>query len=237
MTDGTTFIQPAAHDPAEVTPSSDQVVQQRLAAKDAFISQLQEEAAGLRAALSAKDVEVEAQRLLREAQIAANPAPVPAGATPAPKDPATPLNEDELVERVIKAQEERVATQRAAVNASAVSARLMDLYGSSDAVNKLVADRAAELGVSVPYLQETAAQSPNAFYELMKLETAPKSSPAPRGEVNATALQTHAPGVKEGTNAYYEKLRLEIGDVAYYKPAIQQQRFKDAKRLGDAFFS
>lgn len=233
MTDG--FITPTAEPPA-VTPAPDQVIQERLANKDAFINQLQEELAGVRDALAAKDVEVEAQRLLREAREAANPAPS-REAKPASPEPAKPLNEDELVERVIKAQEQRVATQRAAVNTQAVSDRLLELYGSTDAVNKLVADRAAELSVSIEYLQDTAAKSPSAFYELMKLTTAPKQTAAPRGDVNAVALQTHAPGVKEGTNAYYEKLRLEIGDVAYYKPNIQQQRFKDAKRLGEAFFT
>lgn len=233
MTDG--FITPPA-DSTVATPTQDQVIQERLANKDAFINQLQEEAAGLREALAAKDVEVEAQRLLREAREAANPAP-PREAKPASQEPAKPLNEDELVERVIKAQAQRVASERAAANAKAVSGRLIELYGSTETVNKLVADRAVELNVSIEYLQETAAKSPNAFYELMKLETAPKQAAAPRGDVNAVALQTHAPGVKEGTNAYYEKLRLEIGDIAYYKPNIQQQRFKDAKRLGDAFFS
>lgn len=233
MTDG--FITPTA-DSVAATPALDPVIQERLANKDAFINQLQEEAAGLRDALAAKDVEVEAQRLLREAREAANPAPS-REATPASPEPAKPLNEDELVERVIKAQEQKAATQRAAANRQAVSEHLMSLFGSTGAVNKLVADRATALGVSIEYLQDTAAKSPNAFYELMKLETAPKQTAAPRGDVNAVALQTHAPGVKEGTNAYYEKLRLEIGDIAYYKPQIQQQRFKDAKRLGDAFFT
>jgi 23S rRNA G2069 N7-methylase RlmK/C1962 C5-methylase RlmI len=231
MTDG--FITPPV-EPEAVTPPDP--VQERLANKDAFINQLQEELAGVREALKAKDVEVEAQRLLREAREAANPAP-PKEATPASKEPAKPLNEDELVERVIKAQEQRVATARAEANAKAVGERLVELYGSPDAVNKLVADRATELGVSVQYLQDTASKSPNAFYELMKLETAPKQAAAPRGDVNPAALTNHAPGVKEGSNAYYEKLRLQIGDVAYYKPKIQQQRFKDAQRLGDAFFT
>jgi hypothetical protein len=230
MTDG--FITPATEPVA--TPTPDQVIQERLANKDAFINQLQEELAGVRDALAAKDVEVEAQRLLREAREAANPAPA-REATPASREPAKPLNEDELVERVIKAQEQRVAAERSQANAKAVGARLVELYGSPDAANKLVADRAAELGVSIAYLQETASKSPNAFYELMKLQTAPKQAAAPHGNVNAAALQNHAPGAKEGTAAYYEQLRLQIGDIAYYKPKIQQQRMKDAFRLGDAF--
>ena len=232
MTDG--FITPADSPP--VTPAPDQVLQERLANKDAFINQLQEELAGVRDALAAKDVEVEAQRLLREAREAANPAPS-REATPASREPAKPLDEDQLVERVIKAQEQRVAAERSQANAKAVGERLVELYGSPDAANKLVADRAAELGVSIVYLQETASKSPNAFYELMKLETAPKQSPAPRGDINPVALQTHAPGVKEGTAAYYEKLRLEIGDTNFYKPKIQQARFKDAQRLGNAFYT
>jgi len=231
MTDG--FITPSADQTPPVTPDDKD---QRLQAKDAFINQLQEETAALRDALAAKDVEVEAQRLLREAREAANPPPSPA-AKPAAGEPAKPLTEDELVERVIKAQEQRVATERSQANAKAVGERLVELYGTPDAANKLVADRAAELGVSIEYMQHTAAKSPNAFYELMKLETAPKAAPAPHGDVNTAALQTHAPGVKEGTSAYYEQLRLKIGDVEFYKPKIQQARFKDAQRLGDAFYT
>lgn len=231
MTDG--FI------PSQTPPAGDPQPDgqpDRLAAKDAFINQLQDELAGMREALQAKDVEVEAQRILREAREAANP-PTPKEATPASKEPASPPDEDALVERVIKAQEARIAEQRAQTNGQAVADRLMELYGSQEAINKIVADRAAELGVGIQFLKDAAAKSPNAFYDLMKLETAPKQSPAPRGDINPAALQTHAPGVKEGTNAYYEKLRLEIGDIAYYKPKIQQQRFKDAQRLGDAFFT
>jgi hypothetical protein len=228
MTDGFISTPPAGDPPAED--------QSRLAAKDAFIETLKEELAGMREALAAKDIEVEAQRLLREAREAANP-PTSQEAKPAAREPASPPNEDALVERVIKAQEERIARERATTNGRAVAERLMELYGSEEAVNKIVADRAAELGVGIQFLQDAAAKSPNAFYDLMKLETAPKQSPAPRGEINPAALQNHAPGVKEGTNAYYEQMRRQIGDVAYYKPKIQQQRFKDAQRLGEAFFT
>ena len=228
MTDGFISTPPAGDPPAED--------QSRLAAKDAFIETLKEELAGMRDALAAKDIEVEAQRLLREAREAANP-PTPQEAKPAAREPASPPNEDALVERVIKAQEERIARERATTNGRAVAERLIELSGSEEAVNKIVADRAAELGVGIQFLQDAASKSPNAFYDLMKLETAPKQSLAPRGDINPAALQNHAPGVKEGTNAYYEQMRRQIGDVAYYKPNIQQQRFKDAQRLGNAFFT
>lgn len=231
MTDG--FIPSQATPPAG-DPAPDG--QDRLAAKDAFINQLQTELAELRVSQEAMAVEVEAQRLLREAREAANPAPSRV-ATPAPQEPANPLDEDALVERVIKAQQDRVAQERAATNGQMVVERLLSVYGSEEAVNTAVATRASELGVGVQFLQDAAAKSPSAFYDLMKLEAAPRQSPAPRGDLNTVALQTHAPGVKEGTAAYYEQMRREIGDVAFYKPKVQQQRFKDAQRLGDAFYN
>ena len=231
MTDGVFAEAPLAPAPVD----NDALVAKRLEDSQAFIKQLETENAEMRAAITKAEAEREAQRIIEEARKAAAPAPS-REATPASSEPAKPLNEDELVERVLKAQTERQAQATEQANAKAASDRLVELYGTEEAANKVVLARAAELGVSPAFLLSTAKQSPSAFFDLMKLETAPKPVAAPRNDVNTAALATHAPGVKEGTNAYYEQLRKQIGDAAYYTPKIQQQRFADAKRLGDAFF-
>lgn len=226
MTDG--VFKEAAPDAGVDDNQLDPVVMKRLNDKDAYIAQLEREAQEKVEALREKEVELEAARILREAQRTANPAPSPE-AKPAAVEPAKSLNEDELVERVMKAQEQRTAEAKAVANAQTVVEHLTELYGSETAANKIVNDRAKELGVGVDFLLSTAKQSPTAFYDLMKLETAPKHSPAPKGDLNPAALKTHAPGVKAGTPEYYEALRKEIGDAAFFTPKIQQQRFKDMK--------
>lgn len=217
------------------TPEIDPNIAKRLEDKDAFIAQLQAETAEMRAELERK---AQLEEMLEEARRNAAKPPErnpDEGKQPAPES-HKPLNEDELVERVLKAQEARTQEQRAQANVDQAAARLIELYGSEEAAAKVVADRASELNIGVKFLMDTAKQSPEAFYELMKLQTAPKQAPAPTSNVNTAALAAHAPGVKEGTNAYYEKLRNELG-AAFYTPKIQNQRMKDRIRLGDAFYT
>lgn len=220
---------------APKTPEIDPAIAKRLEDKDAYIAQLQGETAEMRAELSRK---ANLEEMLEEARRnAAKPPERPAdeGKQPA-SEPHKPLNEDELVERVIKAQEARTQEHQAKANVDLAAARLIELFGTEEAAAKVVADRASELNIGVKFLMDTAKQSPEAFYELMKLQTAPKQALAPNSNVNAAALAAHAPGVKEGTHAYYEKLRSELGS-AFYTPKIQNQRMKDRVRLGDAFYT
>lgn len=231
MTDGVFNAEPPAGD-QPVTPDN-AALESRLQAKDAYISQLERETAEMRAELARKEA---AERILEEARKAAINPPPSVEAKPAATEPAKPIDEADLVERVLKAQSERQLEATRAANARTVADKLVEIHGTEDAANKYVRARAQELGVGVEFLLDTAKQSPNAFYELVKIDLAPTQQPAPRGDVNAAALKTNAPGVKEGTNAWYEKLRDEIGPTAFYTPKIQQQRMRDAQRLGDAFF-
>lgn len=233
MTNGV-FKDDAAPAP-EPTPEIDPNIAKRLEDKDAFIAQLQAETAEMRAELARKAA---LEDMLEEARRnAAKPPERPdgEGKQPAP-EPQKPLNEDELVERVLKAQEAKTQEAKAKANVDAAAARLIELFGTEEAAAKIVADRASELGIGVKFLMDTAKQSPDAFYKLMELQTAPKQAPAPNSNVNPQALALHASGVKEGTNAYYEKLRQDMG-AAFYTPKIQQQRMKDRIRLGDAFYA
>ena len=231
MTDGVFNDAPPVVAPVDQLP--DAALQKRFDDSQAYIKQLETEAAEQREAIRAREVSAEAERLLAEARRTATPPPS-REATPASQEPARPLSEDELVERVLKAQAERQAVSVQAANAKAVAEHLTELYGSEQAANKIVNDRAQELGVGVDFLLSTAKQSPTAFYDLMKLQTAPRQEAAPRGDVNPAALKTNAPGVKPGTPEYYEQLRLELGNAAFFTPKIQQQRFKDMQALAAA---
>lgn len=210
------------------------LLEKRLADKDAFIAQLQDENKGLRElSQNAKTV----QEILEEARKTAAPAPVaPEPAKPAETDKPQGIDPDELVERVEKALAAKTAEQTATANAKAVNDFLIEKFGTVEAASKAVADRAAELNLDVKDLLETAKKSPNAFYELVKVE-GPKQMQAPRSEVRTEALGQHSSGPKEGTNAWYEQMRQQIGNEKFYSPKIQNQRFKDAQRLGSAFYN
>lgn len=226
MTDGVFNNEP----PAENTPADPQIdpaIQKRLMDKDAFIEQLERENAEMREAVRQAELDREAKRVLEEARKAATPPPS-REAPQAAQEPAKSVDPDELVERVLEAQEKRTAAAQAKANAQAAADKLVELFGTEDAANKVVRERAAELGVGTDFLLSTAQRSPAAFFELMKIDEAPKNAPAPRNDVNPAALKNHAPGaVKPGTPEYYEQLRKEIGNTAFYTPKIQQQRFKD----------
>lgn len=224
MTDGV-FKEAAPAVETPITPVVDNsAFEARLQAKDTFIAQLERENAEMRAEV-AQAAQVE--QLLREArEKAANPAPAPE-AKPASAGPANPLNEDELVDRVLKAQEQRNAQASAKANAQSVVNRMTELYGSFEAAEKIVQARASELEVDVNYLMSTASQSPKAFFDLMKLETAPKPQAAPRNDINTAALASHAPGVKPGTPEFWEAEKTRLGLTAFYTPKIQQARMKD----------
>lgn len=233
MTDGV-FTPPAP--PATEPPATPDlsVLSQRLNDKDAFIEQLKAENAALReASENAKTV----QEILEEARKTAAPAPVaPEPAKPAATEKPQGLDPDDLVERVEKALAAKAANQSATANAKVVNDFLIEKFGTVEAASKAVADRAAELNLDVQDLLETAKKSPNAFYELVKVE-GPKQMQAPRSEFRTEGLAQHGSGPKEGTNAYYEQLRQELGDIKFFSPKIQNQRMKDARRLGDAFFA
>lgn len=216
--------------PAEAAPDPSGDFEKRLADKDGFIGQLQTETAEMREAIKKLEAELEAKRLIEEARNRTLTPEPPEAAKPAAPAPASPPSEDELVERVLKAQEQRTAEAQARANVQSVSDHLVELYGSQEAATKVVTQRASELGVGVDFLLSTARQSTKAFYDLMKLETAPKQERAPNTSLNAAALQANAPGVaKPGTPEYYEQLRKEKGDAYFYTPKVQQQRMKDMK--------
>lgn len=229
MTNGVFNNEPVVDEPADQQDGVD--YKKRYEDSQAFIAQLKQETAEMREVVRQKEIEAEAQRILEEAQRkAASTPPAPQEATPASREPAkSEITPEDLVERVLEEQQNRAAKAQAEANALAATERLVDVYGTEQAANKAVRERAQALGVGVEFLLQAAQKSPIAFYELMELEkAAPINQPAPRSDVNTAALKNHAPGaVKPGTPEYYDALRKEIGDVEFYKPKIQQQRMKD----------
>lgn len=154
-----------------------------------------------------------------------------------PQEAGQRANEQDLVERIREVNRQDRAQEKLNTNLEAATERLIDTFGNADAAKEKVQARAKELGVSVKFLMDSAAQSPAAFYATMELERAPRPTGAPRSDVNTGALSAQAAGgqAKPGTYAYYEDLR-KTNPKLYNRPAVQLEMHKAAMENPDGFF-
>lgn len=237
MTDGIFNDEPAHQEPqveSQQTPGEDiEVLKKRLMDKDAFIEKLQKENEEAREAALRK---MEADAILEEARRKAAEAPKrdDREGTPPAQGSQPSFDVDEVAKRVSELQAKKTAEERSQANLKEAEAKLVEVLGSPDAAKAAVAKRAEELGVGPQFLADAARKSPAAFFQLLELKTTHNQAPAPRGQVNTHALGI-ASTAKEGTNAYYEKIRKE-DPKRYFSSSVQRQRFEDAKRLGAAFW-
>lgn len=187
---------------------------------DAFIEHLKTEAAELREALN---VQLDTRDVLERARtpktVETPPVTTP---TPAP----TTSNED-LATRIKEALASQSREAQAKANANEVRQKLLDVFGDQTKAEEVMTRRAAELGVSLGFLQEVAVTSPKAFYAQLGLDGTSKSSvPSPsRSDVTPTAFTGGGP--KTGTYAWYEALR-KSDPKAYFDQKTQVQMHKDA---------
>ena len=145
-------------------------------------------------------------------------------------------NEQDLVERIREVNRQDRAAEKQAANLATATDRLVEVFGDADAAKARVKARAAELGVSVKFLMDSASQSPAAFFATMELDRAPRSAPAPRSDVNSAALNTQTSGTaKPGTYAYFEEIR-KTNKRLYDSPKVQLEMHKAALENPETFF-
>lgn len=155
------------------------------------------------------------------------------------KQPEQRAPEVDLETRIRETLAKTNREQTLARNVNEVSTKLVEVYGTPEKANQVVKARAQELGVSLDFLMESAAQSPKAFYAQIGMDSAPRQAPAiTTGHVNPSALSAANPQgqAQPGTYKYYEQLR-QTNPKLYNKPATQLQMHKDAMERGDSFFA
>lgn len=135
---------------------------------------------------------------------------------------------ESLVEETIRKREQQQTAQQ---NLSQVQETLSQAYGTE--ANKVVQERAKELGMSLDRLQEIATESPSAFMRLIGDAPAVENNPAPKSSVNTTAAFNQS---NERNWSYYQNLR-RTNSKQYYSPKVQNQLVQDRQRLGDRFYS
>ena len=134
-----------------------------------------------------------------------------------------------LVEEALKARE---AKQTASQNIAQVDSALTEKFGTDAA--KVVADKAATLGMSLERLQSIAAESPSAFLTLVgEAPIAPQHS-APKSSVN-TVSESFSGAGRKGFG-YYQDMRRN-NPTQYYTPSMQREMIAARDKMGSDFFN
>tara|TARA_R110002012_G_scaffold319825_1_gene541483 strand:+ start:12174 stop:12884 length:711 start_codon:yes stop_codon:yes gene_type:complete len=136
-----------------------------------------------------------------------------------------PEDIESLVNKTLLAREHQSKLE---ANIASVNVVLDKEYGTE--AEAKVLEVASNLGMSKDNLQKLAAESPDAFLQLMgkKREASPT---IPSSEVNTSNLNPN-----QRDFAYYNKLRKE-SPKSFSSPSIQRQMMEDKAKLGDKFFT
>lgn len=156
---------------------------------------------------------------------------------PPPPQSGQGQSEVDLEQRIRNTLEQTDREKRVATNVNEVSQKLVDVYGTPEKANEVVKQKAAELGVSIQFLMDSAAQSPKAFYAQIGLNEGNRHAASINGKVNPEALANLNPSRAgaPGTYAFYEQMRQENPKM-YNSPRVQLQMHKEAMEKGEAFF-
>ena len=203
-------------------------------AGDTYINQLKDELSGLRGELdkrlTAEDMVQEIKREREELK-----------ANQSATENTTPqYNEEAVTELISKTFDQREGMKVSEANISLVDTKMKALYGT-DKAQDVVASKAKEMNVSVQWLQDAAAQSPTAFFNIMGVSTEGSKTVTPSATVSTTTNtaaveQMNASNVQVDTWKSFEELR-KSNPRAYWKPEVQQKLFKARTEKGESFYN
>jgi hypothetical protein len=139
-----------------------------------------------------------------------------------------PAKIEELLEQKLSAREQLRLEE---ANYKMVESKLTEYYGSD--YQRALKQQVDNLGLDKQFVNELARKHPQVLFRTLGLD-APKRDNDFQAPITSSQRQDpFAPKTKR-TNAYYQKLRKEQPDI-YRSPKIQDQMYKDALELGDAF--
>lgn len=198
---------------------------------DQFIARLQSEQEELRKELSTRMTLEEFWEKTHQ-----NPKTNEEQGTPPPGEPKAQSNaptKEEIAE-LVRQQLSEVTTQSQKVrNVEFVKQELTKTFGPN--FSEKLRQRAEELGSSIEFLGSMAETQPKAFLTLMTggvVHTTPPQHDAPP----RTQVRTEGPSPKMGkTFKDFERMRRE-NPTLYWQASTQQEIFKAAKELGEAFY-
>lgn len=154
-----------------------------------------------------------------------------------PREPVS-TNTDTLtpeqLERILdQKMAQRDASRVAENNRSAVRQKLKEVYGEQFPAK--LRQEAAKLGIGEAFLDEVATKSPEAFYQLLGLNstrTPVRDIAPPQSE-----RTTFTPAATGRDYKFYQDLRTKMGSGAFFADMkVQNQMFQDLKAQGEADF-
>lgn len=156
---------------------------------------------------------------------------------PAPSVPVQPQNREDLRTQLREELKSLTLEQTFEQNVQTTAQTLLDYFGDEQKAAQAIKTKAQELGVSVNWLRDSAARTPQGFYKIMgvnldDVNRKNTSTPAPENEVRFDS--TNRGNVKNYD--YYKNLKKD-NKAAYYSVAVQQEMQKQARELGDAFYT
>jgi hypothetical protein len=205
-----------------------------LAEKDAFISKLQKETKEMRE-------EIQKQKTMEELIDHLTPKH---GLTNNRQDnpvrdedhAAKALTPEELSQLVQSELDKRQSKSQLDQNYHTVVATLKEKFG--DNANRVIADKAQELGVDINFLKQLATEKPKVFLAMVG-QAKPREEDFFSGPVRSTVDPTRLTANKssgERNKSFYDKLRVQDKNK-YWSRDVQAQMHKDAMSLGEKFFT
>lgn len=203
-----------------------------LAEKDRFIEQLKQENQEARRAAelamtSRTPTTDRTQEIIDRIEALSRPATESQVTTPTERVEYNGLTEDQ----VLQVLEKREALARAKANMNLVKADLTEKYG--DQYQAVLNSLQLKMGVDQKFLDNLAAQSPQAFNALLGQAPTQKGFTPPVSHTSSEGFKPHNSGPK--ARSHYLALKAQ-NKAEYDKPAIQTAMYKDAMALGEAFF-
>lgn len=122
--------------------------------------------------------------------------------------------------------------EREEQNFAMVQSRLMEQYGPQ--YQNALKQQITELGLTTDFVNDLARKHPKVLFRTLGLDGKTPSEQFQAPPQSMVRSDPFTPNSPKRTWSYYEKMRKEK-PAQYFDPKIQDQMFKDAVALGDAF--
>ena len=144
----------------------------------------------------------------------------------------TSLSTDDVDRLLEQRLTEREKQDKINKNIESVTSQLQESYGTE--AQKVIQDKAKEMGLTVDRMKEIAGESPDAFLRLVGEAPRKETNKNTDSSVNTVALSSN--GNNKRNADYYSRLRRENRKL-YYDPKTQAQMLRDAQEQGSAFYN
>lgn len=136
---------------------------------------------------------------------------------------------EELVTNKLQAAKQM---EKEEANFKTVQAKLKESYGDNFAV--VLKQQISELGLTPEFVNDLARNHPQVLFRTLGIEGNSQKETFQAPPASRNRSDPFSPNVGKRTWSYYEKLR-KTKPTEYFDPKTQDQMFKDATSLGDAF--